>query len=148
MGWSLAAKAPIAVPIVLNFFVGVATGNLTTGKHMTSSHATYSVDARLATIYGIDLFPGQGGAVTATVCYHRHGLESKIDEAVQPGQMPFWRSSSLDHPDYQSSNGTRLVICTFIRYLSAWNAYAIDTFEVWTEMANTEVGEESGERET
>ncbi|RSH94560.1 hypothetical protein EHS25_004364 [Saitozyma podzolica] len=49
LGWSFEAKAPIAVPIVLNFFVGVGTGFLTT-----------------VTIYGIDLFAGQGGAVTAT----------------------------------------------------------------------------------
>ncbi|ORY29520.1 major facilitator superfamily domain-containing protein [Naematelia encephala] len=49
VGWSMQANAPIAVPIVLNLFVGLGTGFLTT-----------------VTIYSIDLFPGQGGAVTAT----------------------------------------------------------------------------------
>ncbi|CAD6587454.1 MAG: hypothetical protein TREMPRED_004760 [Tremellales sp. Tagirdzhanova-0007] len=49
LGWSLEARAPIAVPIILNFFVGISASFLTT-----------------VTIYGVDLFTGQGGAVTAT----------------------------------------------------------------------------------
>ncbi|ORX36481.1 major facilitator superfamily domain-containing protein [Kockovaella imperatae] len=49
LGWSFEAKAPIAVPIILNTLVGISLGFLTT-----------------VTVYGLDLFPGQGGAATAT----------------------------------------------------------------------------------
>ncbi|ODN97426.1 hypothetical protein L198_03990 [Cryptococcus wingfieldii CBS 7118] len=49
VAWSMEVHAPMAVPVVLNFFVGVGTGFLTT-----------------TTIYGIDSVPGKGGAVTAS----------------------------------------------------------------------------------
>ena len=39
LGWSLEAKAPIAVPIVLNLFIGLGTGFLTTSNfHDISDH--------------------------------------------------------------------------------------------------------------
>ncbi|OCF32300.1 hypothetical protein I316_05968 [Kwoniella heveanensis BCC8398] len=70
LAWSIQAHAPIAVPIVLNLFVGIGTGFLTT-----------------TTIYGIDLFTGQGGAVTATFNLIRCALGaitvSTVDLVVQ-----------------------------------------------------------------
>ncbi|KAK4687614.1 hypothetical protein P7C73_g2490, partial [Tremellales sp. Uapishka_1] len=53
IGWSLQERVHIAVPVVLMFFNGLGLGFLTT-----------------ATVYGIDLFPGQGGAVTATTQFN------------------------------------------------------------------------------
>ncbi|WWD16590.1 hypothetical protein CI109_101018 [Kwoniella shandongensis] len=66
LAWSMKAHAPIAVPIVLNFFVGIGTGFLTT-----------------TTIYGIDLFAGQGGAVTATFNLIRCALGAVTVSTVQ-----------------------------------------------------------------
>ncbi|WVR03902.1 hypothetical protein IAU60_000901 [Kwoniella sp. DSM 27419] len=70
LAWSIEVHAHIAVPIVLNFFVGIGVGFLTT-----------------TTIYGIDLFAGQGGAVTATFNLIRCALGavtvSTVDLIVQ-----------------------------------------------------------------
>ncbi|EIW69113.1 hypothetical protein TREMEDRAFT_31494 [Tremella mesenterica DSM 1558] len=50
LGWCLEAKAPLAATLVVNFFVGLGTGTINT-----------------ATVYGQDLKPGQGGAVSASL---------------------------------------------------------------------------------
>ncbi|KAM0753668.1 MFS general substrate transporter [Meredithblackwellia eburnea MCA 4105] len=50
LGWCLQAKAPLAVTLVINFFIGLGTGTIGT-----------------ATVYGQDLKPGQGGAVSASL---------------------------------------------------------------------------------
>ena len=73
------AKAPVAVPIVLNFLVGIGTGFFT----VCTSLLRFGLAPKLngtATIYGIDLFAGQGGAVTATVSLHvvHHVVEGLI----------------------------------------------------------------------
>ncbi|KAK4701594.1 hypothetical protein P7C70_g4635, partial [Phenoliferia sp. Uapishka_3] len=50
LGWCLEAHAPLAATLVVNFFVGLGTGTIGT-----------------ATVYGQDLKPGQGGAVSASL---------------------------------------------------------------------------------
>ncbi|ORY25281.1 major facilitator superfamily domain-containing protein [Naematelia encephala] len=50
LGWCLEAKAPLAATLVVNFFVGLGTGTIST-----------------ATVYGQDLLPGKGGAVSASL---------------------------------------------------------------------------------
>lgn len=50
LGWCLEARAPLAATLVVNFFVGIGTSTI-----------------NLATVYGQDLKPGQGGAVSASV---------------------------------------------------------------------------------
>lgn len=50
LGWTMKYSVHVSVPIILNFVFGIGTGFLTT-----------------TTIFGIDLMPGQGGAVTASV---------------------------------------------------------------------------------
>lgn len=50
LGWTMYYKVHVSVPIILNFIFGLGTGLMTT-----------------TTIIGIDLMPGMGGAVTASV---------------------------------------------------------------------------------
>lgn len=50
LGWTMQYRVHVSVPIIFNFVFGVGTGFLTT-----------------TTIFGIDLMPGKGGAVTASV---------------------------------------------------------------------------------
>jgi hypothetical protein len=50
LGWALRYKAPLAVTLVLQFFVGLGTGTIGT-----------------ATVYGQDILPGKGGAVSASL---------------------------------------------------------------------------------
>lgn len=50
MGWCLQAKAPLAATLVLQFLVGLGTGTIGT-----------------ATVYGQDILPGKGGAVSASL---------------------------------------------------------------------------------
>lgn len=50
LGWCLEAKAPLAVTLVVNFFIGLGTGTLNT-----------------SVVYGQDLKVGQGGAVSASL---------------------------------------------------------------------------------
>ncbi|KAL8277585.1 hypothetical protein RQP46_010017 [Phenoliferia psychrophenolica] len=50
LGWALHYEAPLPVTLIINFFVGLGTGT-------TAS----------ATVYGQDLKPGQGGAVSASL---------------------------------------------------------------------------------
>lgn len=50
LGWCLESRAPLAATLVVNFFVGIGSGTI-----------------NLATVYGQDLKPGQGGAVSASV---------------------------------------------------------------------------------
>ncbi|KAG8992036.1 hypothetical protein FRB94_012033 [Tulasnella sp. JGI-2019a] len=50
LGWCLQAKAPLAATLVVNFFIGLGTGTVNT-----------------ATVYGQDIKPGQGGAVSASL---------------------------------------------------------------------------------
>ncbi|WWC60193.1 uncharacterized protein I303_102758 [Kwoniella dejecticola CBS 10117] len=66
LAWSTTTHTHIAVPIVLNFFIGIGTGFLTT-----------------TTIYSIDLFTGQGGAVTATFNLIRCALGAVTTSTVQ-----------------------------------------------------------------
>ncbi|OCF58020.1 hypothetical protein L486_04047 [Kwoniella mangroviensis CBS 10435] len=66
LAWSTQTHTHIAVPIILNFFIGIGTGFLTT-----------------TTIYGIDLFTGQGGAVTATFNLIRCALGAVTTSTVQ-----------------------------------------------------------------
>ncbi|WVQ78721.1 hypothetical protein IAT38_000808 [Cryptococcus sp. DSM 104549] len=66
LAWSMQAHAPMAVPVVLSFFVGLGTGFLPT-----------------VTIYGIDLVPGKGGSVTATFNLIRCALGAVTVSTVQ-----------------------------------------------------------------
>ncbi|WWC68737.1 uncharacterized protein I206_102671 [Kwoniella pini CBS 10737] len=66
LAWCTTVHVHIAVPIVLNFFVGIGTGFLTT-----------------TTIYSIDLFTGQGGAVTATFNLIRCAMGAVTTSTVQ-----------------------------------------------------------------
>jgi hypothetical protein len=50
LGWCLEANAPLAATLVVNFFIGFGSGSI-----------------NLATVYGQDLKPGNGGAVSASV---------------------------------------------------------------------------------
>ncbi|WVQ62951.1 uncharacterized protein L199_001100 [Kwoniella botswanensis] len=50
LGWCLQVKAPLAATLVVNFFMGLGTGTIGT-----------------ATVYGQDLKPGKGGAVSASL---------------------------------------------------------------------------------
>jgi hypothetical protein len=50
VGWALHYKAPLAVTLILQFLVGLSTGTIGT-----------------ATVYGQDLLPGKGGAVSASL---------------------------------------------------------------------------------
>lgn len=50
LGWTMQYKVHVSVPIILQFIFGIGNGFLTT-----------------TTIFGIDLMPGKGGAVTASV---------------------------------------------------------------------------------
>ncbi|WWC87498.1 uncharacterized protein L201_002388 [Kwoniella dendrophila CBS 6074] len=49
-GWCLDAKAPLAAPLVFNFFVGLGSGTIAS-----------------ATVYGQDVKPGKGGAISASL---------------------------------------------------------------------------------
>ncbi|WWC87778.1 uncharacterized protein L201_002670 [Kwoniella dendrophila CBS 6074] len=66
LAWATQTRTHIAVPIVLNFFIGIGVGFLTT-----------------TTIFGIDLFTGQGGAVTATFNLIRCALGAVSTSTVQ-----------------------------------------------------------------
>ncbi|WRT65600.1 uncharacterized protein IL334_002545 [Kwoniella shivajii] len=66
LAWGVEAHTHIAVLIVMNFFIGMGTGYLTT-----------------ATIYSIDLFPGKGGAVTATFNLIRCAMGAISTSTVQ-----------------------------------------------------------------
>ncbi|WRT65469.1 uncharacterized protein IL334_002412 [Kwoniella shivajii] len=50
LGWCLQAKAPLPATLVVNFFMGLGTGTIGT-----------------ATVYGQDVKPGKGGAVSASL---------------------------------------------------------------------------------
>ncbi|KAK4686771.1 hypothetical protein P7C73_g3346, partial [Tremellales sp. Uapishka_1] len=50
LGWCLETQAPLAVTLVVNFFVGLGTGTINT-----------------ATVYGQDVVVGKGGAVSASL---------------------------------------------------------------------------------
>ncbi|WWC69009.1 uncharacterized protein I206_102945 [Kwoniella pini CBS 10737] len=50
LGWCLQVKAPLPATLVVNFFMGLGTGTIGT-----------------ATVYGQDLKPGKGGAVSASL---------------------------------------------------------------------------------
>ncbi|BEI95796.1 hypothetical protein CcaverHIS631_0107450 [Cutaneotrichosporon cavernicola] len=50
LGWCLQARAPLAATLVMQFLVGLGTGTIST-----------------ATIYGQDILPGKGGAVSASL---------------------------------------------------------------------------------
>jgi len=50
IGWALQYHAPLAVTLVLVFIVGLSTGTIGT-----------------ATVYGQDILPGKGGAVSASL---------------------------------------------------------------------------------
>lgn len=50
MGWTMQKHVHVSVPLIFTFLCGLGSGFLTT-----------------TTVYSIDLFPGQGGAVTASV---------------------------------------------------------------------------------
>lgn len=64
LGWTLQARAPLAAVLVMGFFVGLGTGTNNTGKSSEPVQGRWLI---LATLYGQDLTPGKGGAVSASV---------------------------------------------------------------------------------
>lgn len=53
LGWCLEARTSLAAVLVFNLLVGLGSGPITA----------------LPTVYGQDLQPGKGGAVSASVCH-------------------------------------------------------------------------------
>lgn len=97
LGWSLEARAPLAVTLVMNFFVGVGTSTI-----------------GLATVYGQDLKPGQGGAVSASVSSYRTILWSQTltDNIAQSRPLPLRSSRHGNHSAHVPKSQRRMDIHT------------------------------------
>lgn len=65
-GWTIDAQVHVAAPIIFTFIIGIGVSYLTT-----------------TTIYGLDLFPGQGGAITAAFNLTRCLLGAAATSVVQ-----------------------------------------------------------------
>ena len=70
----------VAAPIIFTFIIGIGVSFLTTSQ---SSRHVNRIMLIPATIYGLDLFPGQGGAITAAFNLTRCLLGAVATSVVQ-----------------------------------------------------------------
>lgn len=127
MGWCLHIRAPLAATLVVNFFIGVGSGTI-----------------NLATVYGQDLKPGQGGAVSASVRSRLPSIQALTDwadhVAAQPRPVPLWSDRYRRHPAPVQRHQPRLDIRPLDRTLRGVSPHAVDRAQAWRFMAEKTQG--------
>lgn len=82
-GWCLQVRTNLAAILVFNFFIGLGSSVIS-----------------IPTVYGQDLLPSKGGAVSASVsCLHAPNNGSSLTDTAQPRSMLVRRGRHIGHHD-------------------------------------------------